>query len=365
MVLCIAVAVSLFAQAVADPGTLLKLAIELHRSGDLEGAVREYRAFLAARPLVVQVRSNLGAALAGLGRYSEAIAEYEQALKKDPANAGILMNLGLAYYKMGQVPLAAEQFAAARAVVADNQQVTLLLADCWLRMGENENVVSLLEPLRESNDRAVAYLLGTALIRAKQPERGQVLIDRILRDGGSAEALMLLGSAKFEALDFAGALADFEKAAALNPNLPEIHGYHGRALQATGDPAGAVAAFRRELKQNPNDYHSNLYLGGLLREERNYEEARPLIEAALRVRPDDVAAQYQLALILLAGGDAEGARLRLERVVAKAPSFTQAHVSLATVYYRLKRKAEGDREREIVRKLNEDAQARQPGVKAP
>jgi tetratricopeptide (TPR) repeat protein len=361
MALCFVIAVSLFAQA-ADPGTLLKIAIELHRSGDLEGAVREYRAFLAARPSVVQVRSNLGAALAGLGRYAEAVGEYEQALKRDPANPSILMNLGLAHYKMGNVPLAAEQFAAARAVVTDNHQVTLLLADCWLRMGENDRVIRLLEPLRTRDDRAIAYLLGTALIRAKQPERGQVLVDRILRDGESAEARMLLGATKFEALDYAGALADFEKAATLNPALPEIHGYHGMALQATGDPAGAAAAFRRELKQNPNDYQANLYLGGLLREERRYDEARPLIETALRVRPDDAAAQYQLALILLASGDTEGARVRLERVVGKVPSFTQAHVSLATVYYRLKRKSDGDREREIVRKLNEETQARQPGV---
>jgi hypothetical protein len=34
------------------------------------------------------------------------------------------------------------------------------------------------------------------------------------------------------------------------------------------------------------------------------------------------------------------------------------------VYYRLKRKPEGDRERDIVLKLNADAQARQPGVDA-
>jgi hypothetical protein len=40
----------------------------------------------------------------------------------------------------------------------------------------------------------------------------------------------------------------------------------------------------------------------------------------------------------------------------------EAHVTLATVYYRLKRKADGDRERAIIQKLNAAAQEKQPGV---
>ena len=40
-------------------------------------------------------------------------------------------------------------------------------------------------------------------------------------------------------------------------------------------------------------------------------------------------------------------------------------MSLATAYYRLKRKEDGDRQREIVAKLNAEAQARQPGQPAP
>jgi len=50
----------------------------------------------------------------------------------------------------------------------------------------------------------------------------------------------------------------------------------------------------------------------------------------------------------------------LESIVKEADNFTEAHVSLATVYYRLKRKADGDRERAIVQRLNAEAQTRQP-----
>ena len=61
-------------------------------------------------------------------------------------------------------------------------------------------------------------------------------------------------------------------------------------------------------------------------------------------------------------GQVEAARGHLESLVAEAPNFTEAHVSLATVYYREKRKSDGDRERAIVEKLNAEKQAKEKGV---
>ena len=50
----------------------------------------------------------------------------------------------------------------------------------------------------------------------------------------------------------------------------------------------------------------------------------------------------------------------LSAIVREAPKFTEAHVLLATAYYRLKRKEDGDRERAVVQKLNAETQAAQP-----
>jgi hypothetical protein len=51
--------------------------------------------------------------------------------------------------------------------------------------------------------------------------------------------------------------------------------------------------------------------------------------------------------------------------VKDAPDFAEAHVSLATAYYRLKRKEDGDRHRALYQELNAKQQAAQPGVLAP
>jgi len=340
---------------------ILKHAIELHQAGDVEGAIDAYRNYLTGRPNSPLALSNLGAAYAKTGRYLDAVAQYRLALQLQPGNPAVQMNLGLAYYKSGQTNLAAETFDEVHKAVPAELQPVLLLADCWLAMGKNRMVVDLVAPLGEQrpDDLALAYLLGTALARDGQITRAQATIDRILRNGDTAEARMLLGTAKLQAQDFPAALTDLAKAAELNPKLPDVYSYYGQALLRTGDSAGAAAAFRSALAANPNDFVSNMQLAILLQQEDKTEEATACLRQALRVRPGDAGARYQISAILLHEGKAEAARTELEALVGEAPEFTQAHVALATVYYRLKRKADGDRERAIVQKLNAQTQAKQ------
>jgi tetratricopeptide (TPR) repeat protein len=333
--------------------SVLRHAIALHQAGHVEQAIPEYRAYLAAHPENVDARSNLGAALATTGRYEDAVAEYRSALKGRPGDTRIRLNLALAFYKAGRISDAASELSALHAVNPANRQAILVLADCWLQQGENQRVIELIAPIQktEPDNLAFAYLLGTALLREKQIGPAQVLIDRILRKGDSAEAHFLLGTAKMSALDFPGAIAEFENAAKLNPKLPDVYAFLGLAHRESGNLEAARADFQNELQQNPNEFESNLNLAVLLKEDQDYKGARKLLDRALRVRPGHAAALYQLAAIDLATGNLDQARAGLEAIVSKEPKFLEAHISLAQVYYRLKRKEDGDREKTIVQKL--------------
>ena len=66
------------------------------------------------------------------------------------------------------------------------------------------------------------------------------------------------------------------------------------------------------------------------------------------------------ATVHLGRNENEQALALLEPLVRETPAFVEARVSLATVYYRLKRKEDGDRERAAVAELTRAAQARQP-----
>ena len=89
------------------------------------------------------------------------------------------------------------------------------------------------------------------------------------------------------------------------------------------------------------------------------EEAKECLARALALRPASLPARYQAGAVALQENRLEDARVELEAVVKEAPKYTEAHVTLATVYYRLKRREDGDRERAIVQKLNAEAQLKQ------
>lgn len=342
----------------------LSKAVELHQSGHYAEAITAYQAYLKAHPQASAVRSNLGAALAHEGRYPEAIREYTEALNAEPTNFGIRFNLGLAHYKMGEIAQALKEFEAVYAVQSaddiNRRRLVLLLSECYLRQGQDDRVVALLEPLSDTdaNDLTLAYLLGTALLHQGKDERGALMIQRILKNGDTAEAHMLMGYTKLKANDKNGALREVERALALNPNLPEAYSLRGRLAYVTADMDGAETAFRKALTLDSTAFEPLLWLGTLLREEGKDTEARAYLDRATQSRPDEIRVRYQYALLYSDEGNDQRAASMLQSLIKDAPDFTEAHRSLSTIYFRLGRAADGRQEKKIAEALEAAVQAK-------
>jgi tetratricopeptide (TPR) repeat protein len=335
-------------------------AAALQKSGKFEAAAAEYGRFLETHSDNVEARSNLGVVLMQLGRYEEAIAAYRTALSIAPSNATVRLNLGLAFYKSDKLDDAVEAFMRVLAERPDNLQARYLAADCQLRLDHAAAAITLLAPLEatRSDDPMLSYLLGMAYLSTKQTDKGQVLIDRILRHGDSAEAQVMMGMAKRGAGDLKGAAEDLKRAVDLNPDLPGVRALYAQALLEAGNPDLARGEFEAELKRNPLDFDANLYMGLLLKNEQAYDDSLRYFTRALGVRPGDLRTRNQIASVALARRDTTLAIEMLEAIVKEAPSYVEAHVALATAYYRVQRKAEGDRERAIVERLNQEKDAR-------
>jgi tetratricopeptide (TPR) repeat protein len=350
------------ARPAADFDTLVAQAVQLHQAGDILGAIDGYTAALKIQPDHPGVLTNLGAAYVRLGQFEPAIEQYRKALAADPSSHTARFNLGLAYYKAARLPEAMEEFRAVSAAEPDNARAVLLLGDALLQSGQFQQVVELLTPREKQfeNDLAFGYVLGTALLRTGDRERAQVYLDRIFRAGESAEGHLLMGTALVESRDYTTAVAELRKAIELNADLPTLRTVYGRALLGTGDHDGAVREFRRALEANPNDFEANLQLGALLRREQKMTDAALYLRRAVQLRPQDPAARFGLAGAVLSLGGVEEARELLEKVVADVPEYTEGHVMLATCYYRLNRRADGDRHRAIAEQLRMKQQERQP-----
>ena len=344
-------------------------ATQLHQAGDLEGAIKAYKAILVDNPKRADVRSNLGAAYSRLGQYEEAIDQYKQALTLDANNQTIRFNLSMAYYKANLFTEAATEltrFLAEAPTSPQRPNASLVLADCQVRLGEYKKVIDLLTPLADASptDRTIAYLLGSALIGDGQLAKGQAVIDRVFRDDDSAEARLLMGSILLLADDAQGALKELQRAVELNPKLPAVQATYGRVLMRLGDGEKAKLAFKTALANDANDFDANCFLGILLRQDKLNEEALAYLQRAVRLRPREQYARYHLAAVYAALGKPADARPLLEGVAREFPDFVEARVLLASVYYRLNLKDLGDREKATIQKLNAEQQDKQPATQS-
>ena len=151
----------------ADTAQTCGQASRLHQAGDFVGAIQSYEECLKLKQDSAELWSDFGAALAHEGRFQESISRYRKALSIDGSNPRLRYNLVLAYYKLGDLSHAVEELLPLHQSAPQQMQVTLLLADCYLRLGRMQDVIQLLSPLEADHrsESGFAYLLGMALIR--------------------------------------------------------------------------------------------------------------------------------------------------------------------------------------------------------
>jgi tetratricopeptide (TPR) repeat protein len=357
-----------------DAQSFYRQGVDRQQQGDLEGAAERYRQSLKLDAGNIAARSNLGAALAGLGRYDEAIPEYQQALQSAPEQARpyLQRNLALAYYKSGRLQEAAPLLLALHEAQPGNRYATLLAADCLLQQGEPAQALSLLEPIAGDapNDKALAYVLGIAYLKNGKTAEAQRVLDPILKDTASAEGNYALGMAMFTSGDYPSAIKALERAIQLNPSLPHLYSYYGLALIFTSDPDAALAAFEKQLAADRNDYDANYQSGVILSHRGRYADAEPLLRHAVLLRPNSNWAHLALAEAWMGKNQWADARKELETAVARWPEFGPAHARLAAVYAKAGLKTEASRQQALAAKYASQAEGitgtgPKPGTPAP
>lgn len=350
-------ALMLAAAQATSPEKLFEEAVAAQQRGDDTSAIAKYRELLKLRPDVSEARANLGAALARQGRYDEAIEQYRAALQKEDSPA-LKLNLALAYYKKGDPANAAKQLKGLLASNPGDARVATLLGDCHVRLGQDAQAIAVLSPVAAAHpdDLGVEWLLGAAQIRTGHPREGLKRVERVARQGQVAEAYLLAGQTRLKLNEFEPARDDAEAALRLNPQLAGALTLRGTVLQYLGDNAGAIDVLRKAIAANPKDFDAHLTLGAVLTTERDLDGARQHLERALELRPGSTLARYELARVKRTQGQLEDAVKDFEMVVREQPGWAQPHLELATLYFRLQRPEDGQRERAIFDRLSAEEQ---------
>ena len=82
-----------------------------------------------------------------------------------------------------------------------------------------------------------------------------------------------------------------------------------------------------------------------------------MLDHAIHLQPTEIRARYQLAVQYSAEGDDRRAATMLQALIQDTPEYIEAHRSLATIYFRLGRVAEGRQQRKVAEELDQELQA--------
>lgn len=108
---------------------------------------------------------------------------------------------------------------------------------------------------------------------------------------------------------------------------------YGRAAVLEGsEPDEAIAVYQQALALDPELAEAHLNLGRLLHERGDFPAAERHYVQALSARPDDPLAAFNLGVVLQDQGKLEPAVAAYERALAEDPALADAHYNLAGVY---------------------------------
>jgi len=148
-------------------------------------------------------------------------------------------------------------------------------------------------------------------------------------DGADAEGRSRLAHALRRRGDYAGGLAEVERALALSPNLADAHAIKGSILIFSGRLTEGVEALERSIRLDPRDPRSEsrlLQIALALYFLRNYEAAVDAANEAIRSYPDFPNPYRWLAAALGQLDRTAEAKEALEKAIAIAPAAFDMYV---------------------------------------
>jgi serine/threonine protein kinase/tetratricopeptide (TPR) repeat protein/TolB-like protein len=152
---------------------------------------------------------------------------------------------------------------------------------------------------------------------------------------GLADADLRLYKSSKDPLDAEKAVAAAQKAASLNPVLPEVHLALGSVYNATGKSAEAVGELKKALALAPNSDEAYRRLGDAYRASGHKPEAIAAFQSAVNANPYYWSNHNTLGGAYFEFGDNEKALQEFQKVSQLAPENPIGYQNTGAVYFRL------------------------------
>ncbi|MGO9513691.1 MAG: tetratricopeptide repeat protein [Steroidobacteraceae bacterium] len=207
------------------------------------------------------------------------------------------------------------------------------------RESRNEEARAAYERLLQMQPRHVPALtfLSVIALQSNDPERAiQLTATALEADPSNAIAHLMQGHAHLRLERRIEAIASYERASALKPDLAEAHFHRGNVQSDLGCHADAIASYESALRITPRaaEIHNNR--GNSLRSLKRYTEAIDSYDQAIAAMPQIAEPYFNRGLALYELKRYEAALSSYDEAIAIRPGYAEAHLSRGNVLKRLR-----------------------------
>lgn len=227
----------------------------------------------------------LGAIHGQANDFITAIKYFENTLAIQPNAFVAICGLGAAQKNAGQLKQAKISFKHALEMQPDNPDLSLELAGIYIREGDTDKAMELLQKTLANNPKSADALHGIGDIKQKQQSLEES-IDYYRRalslDSKRADTHNSLGYALYTLGHYGNASDHLEQAISINPNYPEAYRNLGQCQVSTGLLDAAEISFKKAISLRPDNTDATISLAMLHERKGNPEETYRLIQKLIK-----------------------------------------------------------------------------------
>ena len=267
---------------------------------DYTGAFHIYDTLSKAAGSSCMLYYNLAGICYRLEKYEEALEYYKKVLELNNAPAAdqqdISYNMGNTYYMLKKYGKAARSYEKTLEANPENTQAVENLAFTYVRMGEQEKGIELLNKISVKEGHFRAHFIS----------------DKLLHEAGK----------------YNEAEQELMKSIKLQPDSIEALDELGRVLLMLKKPEAALDIYERITHLNQDDYSAWCSKANIYSKLNRWKEAASNYKEAVRIRPDNYRSHYNLAVALDECGSRQAAAEAFKEAIILHPDFVDAYNNL-------------------------------------
>jgi cytochrome c-type biogenesis protein CcmH/NrfG len=332
------------------------------KTGDYSAAIKPLLALKNDPKLGISARAALIECYLKTGQHAAAEKETDEIIRDKVAGPAEQSKIA-AILLENDLPEPAETLLV-NSLSADPTQANAngALGEIYLKQKKLSEAANCLQKAIRLDPDSSAYAFGfvRVLIAWKRPSQLVAFLKSVeTKFGALPNYQYALGLAYYNQHHYADSAQVMEKLLLSNPPREDkVENVLGDSYLSMGKLEEAETAYRKAIDENPKDPEYYVAYATALRRSGpdHLDDAIIRLKTAQSMNPSDWRLQLELGLCYESKSQFADAAALIEQAAQSQPELTAAHVALARIYFRLGRKADSEREKNVVTELERKQQ---------